>query len=117
MTTQDIVIIIGVTTTSVVTIVNTIGLFWGKSPINKKINRANVRLLQAEDSRYNVARNITGRLEEAKRKLETVEENTNGNLTKALERITQIENALAKALAANDSKEKDKIIVDDMNSK
>ena len=59
MTTQDAILIIGVVTTSVVSIVNTVGLYWGKRDTRRRINRVNQRLMKAEDTRYNVARTIT----------------------------------------------------------
>jgi len=117
MTAQDVVIVVGVVTTSVVTIVNAIGLHWGKKDTRRRLNRVNQRLMKAEDSRFRVARAITGQLDEAKSKLEIVEQNTNGNITKLMERVAQIESGMTKALAEKHPDNKDKMMVDAINGK
>ena len=116
MTTQDVVIIIGVSTTSIVSIINTIGLFWGKRDIKKRLNRANQRLMKAEDSRFHVARALSGQLDEAHKKLNVVEANTNGNITKLMDRVATLEAGMTKAAAEPKPEDKDKILIETVNS-
>ena len=114
MTTPDIILVVGVMTTSAVSIINAIGLYWGKKEIRRKLNNANIRLLRAEDHRYQIGRDVNKHLEEASQKLEKVQENTNGNLTKLLDRVEKIEKGMTLAMALPDPEDKNKAIADAM---
>lgn len=112
MDVSQAITLVAAISTSIISIIHAIGFYWGRKDLKKRVNRANLRLMKAEDSRFHVARRLEQHFSETKQKLNTVEENTNGNLTKAIDRIAALESTVTKALAAKDPEEKDKLIIE-----
>lgn len=104
--------LIAAVTASIISIIHVIGFYWGRKELKNQVIAARRQLSLAEDHRFQVARKFDKHFEETKQKLSTVEENTNGNLTKALDRIAHLEEIVAKALEAKEAKEKDEIMVE-----
>ena len=81
--TTELIVVIGVVTTSFVSIISAFGQFWGKNSQSNVVKK----LDDAEIDRNAVKK----KLDDTHQKVENVQENTNGRLTAASKRIAELE--------------------------